>query len=155
LIKVYLSGGTVTDWQDEVIDRFVGWDNVEFYNPKTFEVGADTRPSPSLYSPMNKHKIDECDIVFAFLESSNPTPINIVAEVGYALGRGKIVVFCNNWTENVYKSGDLRCLMTEQDGVRATWFKPHYLAQVMEWVDFYEEDFGIAIELLKKLISYE
>ena len=157
--NVYLAGGTVGGWQHEVMDNFGSespvHDKVQFYNPADFMVGSIEYPDEALYSPMNRLKIDECDIMFANLQAGNPTPINTALEIGYALGQGKTVIFCNGWTDNAFENGDLRCLKTEQDGIRASWFKTRYLAQLKNWVTFYEEDFGIAILLLQKILEYE
>jgi hypothetical protein len=156
--KVYFSGGTVTQWQHEIMGGFVGdelYDLVTFYNPADFTVGPMVYPPPAIYSPMNKQKIDEADIVFAYLEASNPTPINTILEIGYGIGKGKLVIFCNEWSKDKFDSGELKCLKTSMEEATATWFKPHYLAQVKEWVQFYTEDFGIAKIILRKIIEYE
>ena len=158
MLKVYLAGGTVSGWQRTIMDNFVKAglaDKVDFYNPSDFEVGSVQYPAPAMYAPINKLKIEQCDFVFAFLEASNPTPINTALEVGYALALGKKVLFCHEWTQKIMDSGYLKTLFTDQEGAVGTWFKPHYLAQILNWCDFVETDFGIAIELFKKVVEYE
>lgn len=154
--KVYLSGGTVSGWQDVVISR-IGKpvDNVEFYNPATFTVGSVGRPGLSLYGPMDRLKIEDCDILFAYLEASNPTAINVALELAYAKGLGKRTILCNEWTEKNYNDFNLKTLLCKDGTKNALWFKPHYCDLMNSWADFHETDFGIAIELLKQVIEYE
>ena len=152
--KVYLSGGTVTHWQDVVMHSLShGLGNppiAEFYNPASFSVGSVGRPGLSLYDPMDKLKIEQCDILFAYLEASNPTPINVALELGYAKGLGKLTILCNEWTEKRFKEGNLKTL---ENG--ATWYKPWYCDLLNSWADFCEPDFGIAQELLKQVVEYD
>ena len=156
-IKIYLCGGLVTDWQEEVMDHFVGdeW-NVEFYNPDDFMLGGSMgRPELGAYSPMDRLKIQGADIVFGYMEASNPTPINIALEMGYAKGLGKITILCNEWTPENFSQRTLKCLATSNSEVYATWFKAHYVDMLNDWMDFTEPDFGIAVEILKKIVKYE
>jgi len=145
--KVYLSGGTVTHWQDVVMNSIEG---VDFYNPASFSMGSVGRPGLSLYGPMDRLKIEQCDILFAYLEASNPTPINVALELGYAKGLGKLTILCNEWTEKRFKEGNLKTL---ENG--ATWYKPWYCDLLNSWADFCEPDFGIAQELLKQVVEYD
>lgn len=152
-MKVYLSGGTVTGWQEELMDHFEG--EVEFYNPAQFTLGSVEFPGLNQYGPMDRIKVEECDIAFGYLEKSNPTPINVALEMGLAKGLGKITILCNEWTPEAFENKELRTLKTEQDGVHATWCKPHYVDLLNQWMDFIETDFGIAIEILKRVLKYE
>lgn len=139
--KVYLSGGFVTNWQDELIDNMP---NIIFYDPRKLGIDGLPRLPPSIYAPMDKKMIEDCDIVFAYLEADNPTPINIIAELCYAKGLGKTTIFCVEWTQqNIQK---LRTLKPNGD-----WFKPHYLDMVIFWMDFVFTDFGQAKQLLSIL----
>lgn len=154
--NIYLSGGTVTGWQDRVIEALSDYD-VEFYNPAKLVLGPLDRPELRIYGPMDRTKIVDCDIAFGYLEKSNPTPINTALELGYAIGLGKKTILCNEWTIDAFEKGDMKCLSTNSvDGkAMATWFKPHYVDLLNDWVDFVEPDFGIAIEILKKVVNYE
>lgn len=151
--RVYLSGGTVTGWQNYIISRVEG---VDFYNPAQFKLGSLIMPELRLFGPMDKTKIRECDVLFGYLEASNPTPINVALELGYAKGLGKITVLCNEWTEDRFKSRQLKCQETTDamKAAMATWFRPHYVDLMNSWADFVETDFGLAIELLKKVVNY-
>ena len=154
--RVYLSGGTVTGWQNELInDHFPNCEWVGFYNPADLAVGPIERPELPLFGPMDRIKIEECDIAFGYLEKSNPTPINVALEMGYAKGLGKITILCNEWTPEAFGNKELKAIQTTQVGVYATWFKPHYIDLLNSWMDFVETDFGLAIEILKKVLTYE
>jgi hypothetical protein len=148
--KVYLSGGFVTGWQEEVEARV----EADFYNPEKLKIPSVPQPySPDIYAPLDRIAIENSDIVFGYLEASNPTPINIVAEMCYAKGLGKITILCNEWTEERFKAKELKTQFTsDPESNDATWFKIHYLDLVLNWMDFVETDFGIAIEILKKVI---
>ena len=153
--KIYLSGGTVSNWQDEV-EHYITKDTIqaEFYNPAKFKVGTVDRPDLRMYGPMDKLKIEECDILFAYLEQSNPTPINVALELGYAKGLGKLTILCNEWTEAKYKANELGTQKTTDPKAVATWYKPWYTNLLDSWADFQESDFGLAKELLKQVINY-
>lgn len=146
--KVYLSGGLVTDWQNEVMSKV----DADFYNPAEFELGGKPRVGPEVYAPLDRIKIEECHIVFGYLEASNPTPINVMVECGYGKGLGKIVILCNEWTEDNTKNGTLKAT-SYKDRSGRVWFKPHYLDLVRNWFDFVIADFGHAIDLLKELVE--
>jgi len=147
--KVYLSGGFVTSWQEEVMEAVP---EAEFYNPKDFDMAGLLRTPVDIYAPMDRIQIEDSDIVFGYLEASNPTPINIVAECCYAKALGKIVVLCNEWTEENIKRDNLRATQFKDENGR-TWFRPHYLDLVCYWLDFVETDFGHAINILRRLVE--
>ncbi len=154
--RVYLCGGLVTKWQEAVIHSIESEGvEVEFFNPDDQGIGAFDRPPLSIYSPLDDLKIRECDIVFAYLEASNPTPINVALELGYAKGLGKTTIFCDEWTEAKFKSKELKTLATTQEGAHATWYKHHYLDLLRTWVDFLEPDFGVAIEILRRVLTFD
>jgi len=147
--KVYLSGGLVSNWQEEVVDAVP---MAIFYNPKDFSLGGIPRPDSRIYAPMDRLKIDECDIVFGYLEASNPTPINVIAECSYGKGRGKTIIFCNEWIEKNIQLGMLKAT-SFKDGEGRTWFKPHYFDLVSHWFDFVETDLGRAIDILREIVT--
>jgi len=95
----------------------------------------------------NDNKIRECDIVFAYLEASNPVIINIALELGFAKGLGKVTILVNEWTEENISKGMLETLKPN-----GNWFKPRYLEMLIDWCDFVVTDFKDGIELLKKFV---
>lgn len=135
-VKIYLSGGFHSGWQEEIMKYFPvsEFPNILFCNP--FDFKSD---NPKLFGPMDKVKIEQCDILFAYLEETNPTALAIIAEMAYAKGRDKMVIFCNEWDDEGYKVRGL---------------KARYMALIEEWVDFVEKDFGHAIDLLKGVVRF-
>lgn len=142
--RIYLSGGYVSDWRERVYEALEDFD-VELCDPRfKLEGIPNSEIGVRIYGPMDRLRIDESDIVFGYLEATNPTPINVIAECCYALGKGKLVILCDEWSDA--ERGSLRT---------GDWFKPRYLQMVRNWIDFVEEDFGRAIEVLKAVLSYE
>jgi len=136
MIRVYLSGGTGSGWQEEVLKHFPKseYPDVAFYNPWSLD-----SYNPRKYVPMDALKIAESDIVFAYLEDTNPTALAIIGELMYAKGLGKVTIFCNEWTKEDYAKRGLR---------------ERYMELIECWVDFIEKDFGKAMDLLKHVVKY-
>lgn len=158
MTNIYLSGGFVSDWQEMVMSVFKDhkyFGKVHFFDPSSVKYGSLDWPTVDLYSPLDKLKIDQSDIVFAYLEKDNPTPINIALELGYAIGKGKFTILCNEWTPEHANEAILACQKTSPPDAKATWFKPHYLDMLADWVDVHETDIGIAIQMLKNVVDYE
>lgn len=83
-MKVYLSGGMHTDWQDRV----------KALNPNTiwFDPRQHKLENPDAYTLWDLAAVRQCDVVFAFMEESNPSGVGLSLEVGYAIALGKIVI---------------------------------------------------------------
>jgi nucleoside 2-deoxyribosyltransferase len=86
-MKIYLAGGFRTGWQDEVIE---GLPSHEFLDPREHKMH-----DPRAYTERDKEMIDECDLVFAYMESSNPGWPNMAFEIGYAHAKGKRIILIN------------------------------------------------------------
>jgi nucleoside 2-deoxyribosyltransferase len=89
--KVYLAGGFNTDWRDTVKTlKFKTWhpENLEFFDPKL-------KPDKHWfeYGTWDVHFIKQCDIVFAYMEKTNPSGYGLSAEMGYAKALNKTVIF--------------------------------------------------------------
>ena len=82
--KVYLAGGMRSGWADKVKQLT----NVEFYDHK---LKPDNHWSE--YGTWDTHHIKQCDIVFAYMEKSNPSGYGMAAELGYAKALNKTVIF--------------------------------------------------------------
>lgn len=143
--NVYLCGGFRSCWQKKIIQALEDFP-VEWFNPADQKLDGDYLPL-ELYSPLDEIKLRECDIVFAYLEASNPVIINIALELGFAKGLGKITILVNEWTEDNLKNGKLATSKPNEG-----WFKPRYLEMLLDWCDFVVTDLGIGIEILKKLL---
>lgn len=85
--KVYLAGGIRSNWQEKVIEANP---KLEFYNPRTKEVDR-TLTLPE-FGTWDLHYIKKCDLVFAYMEKTNPSGIGMSVEMGFAHGLGKTVV---------------------------------------------------------------
>jgi hypothetical protein len=153
MINVYLCGGLVTNWQQDVMDMLHDA-KINFYNPMGFDITGEY-PTVDIYGPMDRVKIEDCDVIFAFLEASNPTCINVVGECMYAKGLGKKIVLVNEWNETNYKNKKLKTLATNSGADDARWFKPRYLELFLSWCDFVVEDLGIGVEILRRISEYE
>lgn len=81
--KVYLAGGFNSDWRKRVTEL----DNVEFYIPK-----SQPNKTWQEYFTWDIHYVKQCDIVFGYMEKTNPSGFGLSVELGYALGIGKTVI---------------------------------------------------------------
>lgn len=89
-MKVYLAGGMRgDDWQRSVIEQFpmVKYSGVTFFNPRRH--GLDWADA---YTTWDLTAIEHCDVVFAYLQSDNPSGVGMAAEIGYAKALGKKVI---------------------------------------------------------------
>lgn len=86
LPRVYLAGGFRSGWQNQVKADLGGL--VEFVDPSKH--GINTTKN---YTAWDLAAVDSCDLVFAFLEQSNPGGYALALEIGYAKGQGKTVIY--------------------------------------------------------------
>lgn len=91
-MKVYLSGGFRSGWQDVVKQQAGG---CEFIDPR--EHGLEDEHQ---YTLLDLAGIDVCDVVFAILEQSNDRPLGLCVEVGYAHGRGKTIILVDERSDD-------------------------------------------------------
>ena len=84
-MKIFLSGGFHSNWQKKVIDGSP--ESFIFFNPR--EHLLDT---PEQYTCWDLHFVKQCDLVFAYMEDSNPSGFGLAFEVGYALGLNKTII---------------------------------------------------------------
>jgi nucleoside 2-deoxyribosyltransferase len=89
---VYLAGGFKSGWQDKVINH-LSFKDIQFFDPRTNE--SDVK---SFY-PRDIAALKTCDVVFAYLETSNPGGMNMAFELGYAAALGKRIIFVNERTD--------------------------------------------------------
>lgn len=85
-MKVFLSGSTNAIWQDRVIARCP--ENVTWFDPRTLS----TQPMRDI-ALTERQWLDDCDIVFLYLDPSNPSGLGSAFEVGYAFAYGKHILF--------------------------------------------------------------
>lgn len=73
-------------WQQEVKSMVGG--AVEFFDPRTHQL-----PEMAGYTAWDLHYVRQCDIVFAYMESTNPSGIGLSVEIGFARALGKTIIF--------------------------------------------------------------
>lgn len=81
---IYLAGGLVSNWQDTV-RRAVP--DARFLDPRTHGLTA-----PDAFTAWDLAAIRKCDILFGYLETTNPGGYALSLEIGFAKALGKHVV---------------------------------------------------------------
>lgn len=84
LKTVYLSGGHYSGWQENVMKEA---NDFEFKDPS-----KNGLTDPRLYTEWDLEAIRSSDIVFAYLEDSNPGGYGLSLEIGYAAALGKHII---------------------------------------------------------------
>lgn len=83
--KVFLSGGFKSNWQlkitQELANHFI------FFNPR--EHGLE---HSDFYTTWDVHYVKECDILFAYMEKSNPSGYGLAFELGLAYALNKTII---------------------------------------------------------------
>jgi len=94
MIKIFLAGGLVTNWQQKVIDACTDMEiEHKFYNPMA-QWGALT-PWPKA-AREQRVWLDDSDIVFLYIEATNPSMGLIgVYEMGRGAGGGAFTILVN------------------------------------------------------------
>lgn len=92
MIKVYLAGGMRSNWRERVMKEVP---NLLYFNPKTKEY-SDERMiwSPDMYGTWDLVHVRICDIIFGYMEKTNPSGIGMAAELGVGYGLGKTNILC-------------------------------------------------------------
>jgi len=87
-------------WQDYVKSQT----NLFFFDPRNKETNATL--SINEIGAYDLFFIQQSEIVFAYMEATNPSGIGAAAELGYAKGLGKTVILClepnNNHIKDKY-----------------------------------------------------
>jgi nucleoside 2-deoxyribosyltransferase len=83
--KIYLSGGFRSNWQEKLIQEFHG--QCIIFNPR-----AHFLENHNDYWAWDIHFVNECDILFAYMESENPSGFGLTLEIGLAYGLGKTII---------------------------------------------------------------
>ncbi|KKK75125.1 hypothetical protein LCGC14_2876900, partial [marine sediment metagenome] len=58
-------------------------------------MGVRINMEPKLYTPWDLHGIDQAAVIFAYMENNHSGGPNLATEIGYGLGRRKLVIFVN------------------------------------------------------------
>jgi nucleoside 2-deoxyribosyltransferase len=83
--KVYLSGGFKSNWQEKVIGAL--GNNCTFFNPRAHQLESDKE-----YWVWDMHFVKECDLIFAYMESDNPSGFGLTFEIGLAYALNKTII---------------------------------------------------------------
>ena len=112
--KVYLAGGFKSGWMNNIELSVEG---IEVVNPMRKEYSGDVRVSMNVveYATWDKHYIKRSDIVFAYVERTNPSCIGVSAEIGYAKGLGKTVILVLESNNETIKDSYLQFLTSMAD----------------------------------------
>jgi nucleoside 2-deoxyribosyltransferase len=86
-LTVYLAGGFGSGWQDKVKQEV---ERVTFLDPSTHGL-----KEPDEYTVWDLELIRQSNIIFAYLELSNPSGYGLNLEIGYAKALGKMVILVN------------------------------------------------------------
>lgn len=99
-LKVYLSGGMRSNWQNRVIDS--SHNNFTFFNPANHNLKNSKE-----YTNWDVFYTKRCDIIFAYMEKDNPSGIGLSFELGIANALGKLIILvdeksCNDSKFEIY-----------------------------------------------------
>lgn len=92
---IYLAGGMRSNWQDEVKKAVPG---VSFIDPRNHPFTGEND-----YTSWDLSMLEKCDILFAFLEKSNPGGQGLCVEAGFACKMGITVIFVEELDRPDYK----------------------------------------------------
>lgn len=89
-MKIYLCGG-FGDWQDIVAKE------IRLMRPDAdiFDPSEHKLHDPRDYTAQDLQAIAECDLVFAYMERTNPGYANLAFELGFAHAHAKKIILIN------------------------------------------------------------
>jgi nucleoside 2-deoxyribosyltransferase len=103
---VYLAGGMKSNWQDRVIAACPGF---AFSDPRTHGLTEEKE-----YTAWDLQAITDCDLVFAYMDSDNPSGFGLSLEVGFAYGIGRPIFYvCEDGSERQKRFGMVRACASE------------------------------------------
>ena len=110
LPKVYLAGGFHSGWQESVIEecsnRFV------FFDPRVHSLGGSKE-----YTSWDLHHVSQCDILFAFMEPTNPSGFGLSLEVGFARALNKTIILVDGKSSSNQEFGNYFKMIRESSNV--------------------------------------
>lgn len=87
MLKVYLAGGMRTEWRERVKGACPA---LHFIDPAEKEGGGEWNARE--YVAWDLLHVRQADVVFGYMEHTNPSGIGLACEIGYAKALGKTVV---------------------------------------------------------------
>ncbi|MCW2260114.1 MULTISPECIES: nucleoside 2-deoxyribosyltransferase domain-containing protein [Sphingobacterium] len=96
--KLYLAGGFIGGWQDEVIKQLQN--NFIIFDP----LGHALKES-NKYTHWDLFYVDKCDILFGYMSESNPSGYGLALEIGYARAKNKLIILVDERSkkDNLFK----------------------------------------------------
>lgn len=85
-MNIYLAGGMRNKWQDRVI---AACPQHTFLDPRS----ATDLTTEDEYTEWDLNAIRACDVVFAYMDTDNPSGFGLCLEVGYARALNKTVLY--------------------------------------------------------------
>jgi nucleoside 2-deoxyribosyltransferase len=89
--NIYLAGGFKSGWQNAVKDSCSQY---SFSDPSLHNI-----VSPKEYTEFDLKAVKDSDIIFAYMEKSNPAGFALALEIGYAKALGKLIIFVEDELE--------------------------------------------------------
>lgn len=90
--SIFLSGGFRSGWQIQLLERYANRFNI--YNPREHNIAE-----PHLYAAWDIHYVRKCDIIFAYMEASNPSGFGLMFEIGMAYALNKTIILVDERSE--------------------------------------------------------
>jgi len=90
-LQVYLAGGFHSGWQDRVMSSCP---TMAFLDPRTHNLAHSSE-----YATWDLEAIRQADLIFAYLEASNPGGYDLALEIGFAKALGKTVILVDEKSE--------------------------------------------------------
>ena len=83
--KVYLAGGFKSGWQKIIMDQLD--QSFHFFDPSEHH-----HPECDKFTTWDLHHVRVCDILFGYMEKSNPSGYGLTLEIGYANALQKSII---------------------------------------------------------------
>ena len=102
MAKIYLAGGMRSDWRKKVKSGLWGLNVSHEWIDPTERNNVDVSHSDE-YAAWDVAGVQQADIVFAYMETDNPSGVGLALEVGVAIGMGgKLIIVVNEDCDNPY-----------------------------------------------------
>jgi nucleoside 2-deoxyribosyltransferase len=93
MLKVYLAGGMRTPWRNTIKAEVDDFDYIDVcYRDKAMTAAGLNSKSPKEYIAWDSIWVKNSDIVFGYMEKTNPSPVGLACELSYAYGLGKTTI---------------------------------------------------------------
>jgi nucleoside 2-deoxyribosyltransferase len=97
MAKIYLAGGFGTNWRERVKEV----KGHIYIDPKEKETSGNW--GLEKIGAWDLHMIRQGDIIFAYMEKTNPSGFGLSCEIGYAYGIGKTVILVLEPNHTIHK----------------------------------------------------